>query len=69
MTGNDPAVTPISNLFAHYLPTAWDANGRDVTDAGGMKQTTPDDRDCSNSLVLLYPSHSQMDLQSWQHIT
>ena len=50
VTWTDPAGTPISNLFAHHLPTAGDANGRDVTDAGGIKQTTPDDGGCSNSL-------------------
>jgi integrase len=53
MTGTDPAVTPISNLLAHHLPTAGDANGRNVTDAGGMKQTTPDDRGCFNSLEFI----------------
>ena len=52
MTGTDPAATPISNLLAHHLPTGGDASGRDVTHAGGMKQTTPDDGGCSNSLEI-----------------
>ncbi len=36
MTGTDPVVTPISELFAHHLPTEGDVSGRDGSDFGVM---------------------------------
>jgi hypothetical protein len=50
MTGTDPIATPISNLVAHYLPTEGDGTGQDMSDAGGMTLTNPDDGGCRNSL-------------------
>jgi integrase len=48
MTGTDPAVTPISDQLATYLPLTGDVLGRDVTDAGGINETTPDEGGCRN---------------------
>jgi integrase len=50
LTGTGPAVTPISNLVAHYLPTGGDGTGRELSAAGGINETTPDEGGCRNSL-------------------
>src|SRR5262249_33563197 len=52
-TGTDPVVTPISERLSLHFPYGGDGSGRELSDAGGVKQTTPDDGGCRNSPEML----------------
>jgi integrase len=50
MTGTDSTVTPISDRFAHHLPTGGDGLGRVLSHAGGIDEITPGEGSYRNSL-------------------
>jgi integrase len=51
-TGTDPGVTSISKRFAPLLPHGGDGTGRELSDAGGSNETTPDVGGCRNTLAM-----------------
>ena len=58
-TGSDGR---ISKLFAPYLPHGGDGNGRGLSDAGEINETTPDDGGCRNILEMSTLDASGRDL-------
>ena len=50
--GTEPGVTPISERFAHYLPTGGDGSGLERTGEDGTTPSFSDEGECRNSLEM-----------------